>query len=221
MRAAFATWQQRIAPVFDVARQVHLVDADAGRVVSESDRSLPDDLPLLRARHLVELEIGELVCGAISRPLHAMVASLGIRVVPFITGDLREVIQAWLAGGLASDRYAMPGCWGRGMCLWSQRGPNREGLMMSGRGPGGGGRGAGQGGGQGGGQGCRRGSGQRQGGRGAGRGGGPASRDPGGVCVCAQCGHQEPHRRGEPCAQKPCPKCGSVMTRGKATEPMR
>jgi predicted Fe-Mo cluster-binding NifX family protein len=59
---------------------------------------------------LVELGVGTLVCGAISRPLHDMVASQGIRVVPFVTGDLDKVVQAWLNGELARDAFCMPGC---------------------------------------------------------------------------------------------------------------
>jgi len=71
------------------------------------------------------------------------------------------------------------------------------------------GRGMGKGAGQGGGQGLGRG----QGGQGRGRMGGPLSAGPAGACVCAKCGHREPHERGVPCIQKKCPKCGGAMTR--------
>jgi hypothetical protein len=69
-----------------------------------------------------------------------------------------------------------------------------------GRGGGGGGRGAQGGGremGQGGGQG-------KKGGVGLGVGGN---------CVCTKCGHTVPHKRGNPCNQMKCPKCGTIMTR--------
>lgn len=48
--------------------------------------------------------------------------------------------------------------------------------------------------------------------RGLGRGGQFAG--PGGVCVCPSCGHEETHVRGQPCNQKKCPKCNTIMTRG-------
>jgi uncharacterized protein len=56
-------------------------------------------------------------------------------------------------------------------------------------------------------------------GQGAGRGGkgrmgGPLAGGPGGVCKCSECGHEQPHIRGQPCAQVKCPKCKSPMTRG-------
>ena len=37
---------------------------------------------------------------------------------------------------------------------------------------------------------------------------------PEGECVCPKCGYRMPHRRGIPCYQEKCPKCGSAMTRG-------
>ena len=59
-------------------------------------------------------------------------------------------------------------------------------------------------------------------GRGAGRGMGigPGGRmggfaaGPGGVCKCPKCGYEEPQVRGQPCMNKKCPKCGTLMTRG-------
>ena len=48
-------------------------------------------------------------------------------------------------------------------------------------------------------------------GRGAGRGQGGFGA--GGFCVCPKCGYKEPHKLGEPCYKKKCPKCGAQMTR--------
>ncbi len=36
---------------------------------------------------------------------------------------------------------------------------------------------------------------------------------PGGNCVCPKCGTVAQHKRGAPCTQQKCPKCGSNMTR--------
>jgi predicted Fe-Mo cluster-binding NifX family protein len=198
MKAAFAHWDHRIAPVFDIARQIHVVAAESGRIAAEAEEVLEDDRPLQKAIRLAELGVGTLVCGAISRPLHAMVAAYGIRVIPFVAGDLSEVIQAWLSGGLKGDVFAMPGCCGRRR----RRGMNemnQEEYLMNGRRRGGVGPGGGQG--------------QGRGGQGRGRMGGPLAGGAGGTCLCPKCGHREPHERGVPCVQKQCPKCGTAMTR--------
>jgi predicted Fe-Mo cluster-binding NifX family protein len=200
MKSAFSAWDNRIAPVFDVARHIHVVEAEAGRAVNETKELLADDIPVQKALRLAELGVGTLVCGAISRPLHEMVAAHGIEVIPFVAGGLSEVIQAWLRNKLEHDTFAMPGCCGRGRGR-EMRGVDEEESLMNGRRRGGMGQGSGQG--------------RGQGGQGQGRGrmGGPLAGGGGGACLCPKCGHREPHERGVPCVQKQCPKCGTAMTR--------
>lgn len=50
-------------------------------------------------------------------------------------------------------------------------------------------------------------------GKGRGRMGGQFAAGPGGNCICPNCNYKEPHTIGQPCNQKICPKCGTVMTR--------
>ncbi len=207
MKVAFACWDNRIAPVFDTARRIHIARIESGRIVDETRESLPEDVPVRKALHLVELGIGTVVCGAISRTMNAVVASYGIRIIPFVAGDLQDVIQAWLGETLEREVFAMPGCRGRrGWGFGHGHGAFREVEVMNGRG-----RGMGPGGGRGRGMGA--GSGRGQGGAGRGRMGGPAAGGPEGSCVCSRCGHAEPHQRGVPCSEIRCPKCGAPMTR--------
>jgi predicted Fe-Mo cluster-binding NifX family protein len=188
--------------VFDIARRIQVVEADSGRIVAETGEVLADDLPVQKAHRLAELGVGTLVCGAISRPFQEMVAAYGIRVIPFVAGDLSDVIEAWLSGNLESDTFVMPGYSGRGRGRGRRRGMremNKEGYSMNGRKRDGTGPGGGQG--------------QGRAGQGRGRMGGPLAGGAVGACLCPKCGHREPHERGIPCMQKKCPKCGTAMTR--------
>jgi len=112
MKAGFACWQERIAPVFDVARQVRVVEATAGTIVADTPVTLPDNATQRVAR-LTELGVTTLLCGAISRPLEELVRAAGIRVVPFLAGEAAALIRAWQHGRLDRAAFAMPGCCGR------------------------------------------------------------------------------------------------------------
>jgi predicted Fe-Mo cluster-binding NifX family protein len=198
-RTAFSTWENRIAPVFDVARPVHLLEAEAGRILGEWQEILPDGSPVQKALCLAELGVDTLVCGAITKPLHAMIAAYGIEVIPFVAGDLQEVIQAHLKGSSLGKVFAMPGCCGGGRrrihgtvsVALESRGSSNQCVGRGRSGP------------------------TRQGryGRGCSRTGDPSMEETMGVCVCPQCGHKEPHQRGTPCNEHLCPKCGTVMSR--------
>jgi predicted Fe-Mo cluster-binding NifX family protein len=199
MRTGFTYWDNRIASVFDTARQLLIIVTDSGRIINEIEESLPEALTVQKPLRLVELGIGTLVCGAISRPVHELITAYGVEVIPFVAGDLREVIQAWLRGNLMRDAFAMPGCRGRSRQRFGRMCPAyQEVKIMKEKG-----RGMGSGGGKG----------QGQGGQRPGRMGGSLAAGPTGYCVCSQCGQREPHKRGMPCFERKCPKCGSAMTR--------
>lgn len=197
MKTAFAYWDNRIAPVFDIARQIYVVETESGRIIAETEELFANDMQAKKVFRIVELGISTLVCGAISRPLHAMIIGSGIRVICFVAGDLRRIIKAWLDGNLESGKFAMPGCCRRYALLPEMTKIDREEHLMNGRRHRGMGQGAGQGQGQG-----------RQG-----RFGGFLAGGAGGICICPKCGNREPHERGAPCLQKQCPKCGAAMIR--------
>jgi predicted Fe-Mo cluster-binding NifX family protein len=118
MKAAFPYWQSRLAPVFDTARQLRLIESEAATITDQAEEVLPDLAPSSKILRLVELNVETLVCGAISRPLREMASAHGITVIPFIAGELEEVIGSWIAGRLETGSFAMPGCCqGRGRRL--------------------------------------------------------------------------------------------------------
>lgn len=197
MKTAFAVWNNRIAPVFDVTRRVIIVDSESKGPAAQTQATLPDDLPLQKALQLSQLGADKLVCGAISRALQAMLTARGIRVIPFVAGDVQEIINAWNRQNFDQSAFAMPGCRRHG----SRRSTDpkqKEARTLNDKPSGS--RGQGKHGGQG-----RRGQGAQRTNQ--------FSAEALGNCVCLKCGHTESHERGIPCLQKKCPQCGALMTR--------
>ncbi len=120
MRIAIPHWQGRIAPVFDAARQLLLVDVEAGRIARREEKSLAEIAPADRAAELADSGVDLLICGAISAPLQLRIQGAGMRVAAFLCGTVDEVLAACLNGRLAEPQWAMPGCrrWRGGEDAW-------------------------------------------------------------------------------------------------------
>jgi len=191
MRVAIPEWQGRTSPVLDVAGNLLLIDIETGRETRREERQLVRTDPIARAAEISNLGADILICGAISAPLEARLASSGLQVIGFICGSVDDVLAAFLDGKLARPIFRMPGC--GGFRRHMRQGGNG---MQAGFGvPRGG---------------CGQGRGQVGGG---GRRGGSFAAGPGGSCVCPSCGERVPHASGQPCNQMVCPKCGAKMTR--------
>lgn len=122
LKAAIPVWNGRIAPVFDVARRVCLVEAQSGQMVTENEILLPDGEPRAKLLRLMELGTEVLICGAISRPIQTMATAYGIQLIPFVAGELDVIKNAWLSGTPLPERFAMPGCCGCGQRRFRRRG---------------------------------------------------------------------------------------------------
>lgn len=99
----------RIAPVFDVARELLLVKVDNGIVRQQELLVLPE-VAEAKISKLVESGVKVLLCGAISNELKNSAKQGDIEVVSFLSGDVRCVVKAWLANSLNDVAFAMPGC---------------------------------------------------------------------------------------------------------------
>ncbi len=97
----------RIAPVFDVARELLLVNIDDGQVIQQELLILPT---IAREKIIKLVDVGAkvLLCGAISNELKRSAMQCDIEVVSFVSGNIQCVLKAWLADNL--NGFAMPGC---------------------------------------------------------------------------------------------------------------
>ena len=57
-KQAFADESYRIAPGLDTARRICVVESESGRIVQETQETLPKDLSVRKALHLMDLGAG-------------------------------------------------------------------------------------------------------------------------------------------------------------------
>jgi len=113
MRVAIAVFDGRISPVFDAAGKLVLVDIENGREIRRTEQVVEEADLGPRASRVAGLGANVLICGAISRPLEAMLLSAGVEVIPQACGQWEDVLRAFLSGRLTEQAFMMPGCCGR------------------------------------------------------------------------------------------------------------
>jgi predicted Fe-Mo cluster-binding NifX family protein len=101
---AVTIWKNRISPVADSAQEVLVVDIGGKSILSRHHERFNEDSLLYRARKLADLGIKAFICGAISDFYGGLVEGYGIRLIPFVHGQIDEVLNAFLNKSLLKPR---------------------------------------------------------------------------------------------------------------------
>lgn len=111
MQLGIASWEGRLAPVFDTAEQLVLITTDEDRELRRQSVALTGQWPLQRAQAVLGHGVQVLLCGAISRPAVTLLRSAGVTVLSWLGGPCDQVLQAYLEGNLADSEFNLPcGC---------------------------------------------------------------------------------------------------------------
>jgi len=114
MKIAITCWGKRVSPLFDTAQRLLIVELEGREVISRQILEINDNLseyPLYKAKRLAGLGIEILICGGISTFFYYLLAGWGVEVIPWITGELEDVLKAFQRNQLHLKKFAMPGCW--------------------------------------------------------------------------------------------------------------
>jgi predicted Fe-Mo cluster-binding NifX family protein len=122
MKVAVPIWNDRVSPVFDTSKRLLVVEFVGGEEIGREEYALADLFPPLRVRRLKDIGVELLICGAVSNPVALLIDAAGIELVPWVSGSVSEVIDAFNREKLTDSRYRMPGCRGRGRGFrWGMR----------------------------------------------------------------------------------------------------
>jgi predicted Fe-Mo cluster-binding NifX family protein len=110
MKMALTVWGNRISPVFDAARMLVVVEIENAKIISRHYEPFYPEVPTRLAARLVEMNVAVLICGAISAMPANIIEANGIKLIPFITGNTEEVIDAYVKNVPFMPAFLMPGC---------------------------------------------------------------------------------------------------------------
>ncbi|PKL37461.1 MAG: hypothetical protein CVV44_14005 [Spirochaetae bacterium HGW-Spirochaetae-1] len=113
-KIAIPVFTGRISPLFDVAKEFHIFSVRNGEIVNSYSVNTAGCSELSIVGKLRQEEASVIICSAISRCTADTVVAGGINLIPGVIGCVDEVIKAYTENSLVVERFAMPGCQGRG-----------------------------------------------------------------------------------------------------------
>jgi len=196
---AIPVFRSRVAPVLNWCSKIHIFRDDANEVKCCEEIILLNMGAFERLKIIHEEGVQTLICGALSPDLLSYGEKIGLNIIPGVSGEIVDVLQAYHAQKLDSPRFWLPGCRGprtyrkgwRRDCVAiganEEMSPSHDSAEPA-RKPA-----------------AKTGAGK---GRSAGRRAGA-----GGFCICPYCGTMVRHQRGIPCTQVTCPQCEQPLVR--------
>ena len=100
-------WEDNMAPIFDAAQRLLVVEVRDGIEVDRRSVSLEEEALSGQVERLEHLGIRVLVCNWISKPLANFLDEVGTTVIHGISGSPDAVLAAYFAGELPGPRWAM------------------------------------------------------------------------------------------------------------------
>ena len=104
MKVAIPMFNSRVSPRFDFAAKILIATIESGKISERQEYALTNIHQIKRSSLLCELGVKVLICGGISSFCHRLIIDNGIRVIPMIQGEIKEVLNDFIAGSLISSR---------------------------------------------------------------------------------------------------------------------
>lgn len=109
MKIAVPVWEGKVSPVFDTASRLLILQVENNRETLRSERDMDERNLARRCSRIKTLNLDTLICAAISRYFYRMLVAADIEVIPWISGPVEEVLEAYMHDTLHHSKFLMPG----------------------------------------------------------------------------------------------------------------
>ena len=110
MKLAITIWGNRVSPVFDAAGTLLIARVENREILEKKYIPFEPDSHEKLIRLLKKFDISLMVCGAISTQPANLIIENRIRLLSFVTGDARQVLDNLAKKEALEKNFMMPGC---------------------------------------------------------------------------------------------------------------
>lgn len=109
MCVAIATYANRISSILETAEKIVILRAPFYNIEESQIISVSNYSPYEFSRLLKNHKVKTLICGAITGCVRHLIEGQNIKIIPWITGELQDVAQAYSSNRLDTSPFLMPG----------------------------------------------------------------------------------------------------------------
>ena len=110
IKVAIPLWKNRISPVLETASILLISEIEDNVESSRHIVSIPSSNYQNRVKYFQGKDIDVLICGALSNETEMLLSVTGIELIPWIGGEVDDVISAYSQGEIISNNFLLPGC---------------------------------------------------------------------------------------------------------------
>ncbi len=124
-KTALTIWGNRISPVYDSASSLLIADIKNRQIIDKTIETFDAGQSAYLIQMLVKHNVSCLICGAIMEFPAELIRSNGIMLIPFVAGNLDEILDHLVCGSPILPIFLMPGCRWK-YCKGRNNQPNRR-----------------------------------------------------------------------------------------------
>jgi predicted Fe-Mo cluster-binding NifX family protein len=109
IKIAIPVFENRISPRFDFAPGFGLYDIEGERITGSREISCEGWSDGERISQLKGFGVDTLICGGLPCYLQSVLTNSGIKVIPWVAGDVNDALSLFLRGQLNSGMVVCPG----------------------------------------------------------------------------------------------------------------
>lgn len=108
MKLGISVWNNKISPVFDAAQTLRIFEIEGVRVEFKRDVDISSGNLVSKASRIVDTGVKTIICGAVSRQLSLFLKNHGVKLISWIRGDIKKVLNAYIKKDLLVPDFFLP-----------------------------------------------------------------------------------------------------------------
>ena len=108
MKLGISVWNNKISPVFDAAKTLRIFEIKGDRIEAQRDVDISSGNLVSKASQVVDTGVKTIICGAVSRQFSSFLENYGVKLISWIRGDIKQVLNSYIKKDLLIPEFFLP-----------------------------------------------------------------------------------------------------------------